>query len=166
MPYVDCQICSNSFYAKPSHLNLGWSKYCSVACRTQAQFLGKQISCSVCHKEIYRSPRQIRHSKSGNFFCGKTCQTKWKNSLRLAEKHPNWKNGQHSYRKRLMRTTEKQVCVVCGIKDIRILVAHHIDHNRENNVPSNLTWVCLNCHHLIHHDQDFENALKMKVQTK
>jgi len=62
-----------------------------------------------------------------------------------------------------MRTEERQICVGCGMRDIRILAVHHLDHNRENNDPSNLTWVCFNCHHLIHHDINFENTLKSRI---
>lgn len=164
MPIVQCKICESDFYIKPSHQKLGWGKYCSIACRTKAQFLGKNVECTICGAICYKSPSRILHSKSGKFFCSKTCQTKWRNSVFSEQQHPNWSNGIHVYRKILLRSNIKQICFSCNIEDIRVLVTHHIDHNRENNNISNLCWVCHNCHYLIHLDKNFEDKFKRKLK--
>ncbi|MHA1267983.1 MAG: HNH endonuclease [Candidatus Helarchaeota archaeon] len=39
---------------------------------------------------------------------------------------------------------------MCGIVDDRVLAVHHIDSNRRNNSPGNLTWLRRNCHYLVH----------------
>lgn len=75
MPQVNCKICEKEFYIKPSHQIRGWGKYCSIKCRSNAQLLGKAVLCSTCNKEIYRSPKLLVRSKSGKFFCSKSCQT-------------------------------------------------------------------------------------------
>ncbi|MBI1863746.1 HNH endonuclease [Candidatus Woesebacteria bacterium] len=62
----------------------------------------------------------------------------------------------------MLRNGKKPICVVCGLEDERILNVHHIDRNRQNNKLSNLVWVCMNCHYLIHHDIEFEKLLKTK----
>lgn len=160
-----CQLCRNSFYVKPSHQKLGWGKYCSVQCRNKARLEGKRVKCAVCRKELYRSLAQIKHSKSGSFFCSKSCQTKWRNHYFIEEKHPNWQSGINAYRKILLRTGKVPACIACGVDDIRVLAVHHLDHNRKNNTKSNLSWVCLNCHYLIHHDEDFELNFKKKIQS-
>ncbi|MBI4281264.1 HNH endonuclease [Candidatus Uhrbacteria bacterium] len=36
------------------------------------------------------------------------------------------------------------------MKNNRVLLVHHIDENRKNNVLSNLVWLCRNCHFLVH----------------
>lgn len=164
MPIVECRICNNPFYIKPSHQKLGWGKFCSAVCRAKGQLNGKKFNCSLCGKEIYRSKSKESHSKSGNFFCNKSCQIKWKNALSVENEHPNWLNGISAYRDILIRSDKEQTCSLCGLKDQRVLAAHHLDHNRKNNVVSNLIWLCFNCHHLLHQDKEIENDLKKKLK--
>lgn len=159
MSIVYCQICNKKFYVKPSHQRLGWGKYCSIKCRNKSQLKGKLISCLICGKKVYKSPAKMRHSKSGNYFCSKSCQTQWRNSYFIEEKHPNWLGGSESYREIMKRRNVKQICTLCKFEDERALVVHHLDHNRDNNNPSNLVWLCLNCHYLVHHDLNLEENL-------
>ncbi len=159
MPYVNCKICEKEFYAKPNHLKRGWGKYCSIPCRTKSQFKGKTIKCFNCGKRIYRSLGQLRRSKSGKFFCNKSCQACWRNKYFVGEKHANWKSGISTYRNILERNGRKPFCALCKINDKRILTAHHKDRNRNNNKLSNLVWLCLNCHCLVHHDKDLDKKI-------
>ena len=152
MPIVTCKKCSKSFYVKPSHLKLGWGKYCSKTCRTKSQLNGKKVKCFVCTKQIYRSGSSLAHSKSKKYFCSRKCQTLWRNSIYIESRSSNWINGTHSYRKIMFRRDLVTRCNRCGIKDERVLIVHHIDHNRRNNNISNLKCLCLNCHYLTHHD--------------
>lgn len=162
MPIVQCKICSKDFYIKPSHQKLGWGKYCSIHCRSVAQFNGKKVKCFVCNNEIYRSDEQLRNSKSGKYFCSKKCQTLWRNSIYIEDRGANWINGISSYRKMMQRRDLIDNCIICNISDRRILVIHHKDHNRKNNNISNLVCVCLNCHFLIHHNKVVDDKLKIK----
>lgn len=163
MPIAECQVCHRGFYVKPSQQKLGGGKYCSTICRSKAQLNGKYFACLVCHQPVYRSLRQIKHSKSGNFFCSKSCQTKWRNSFYIAQLHPNWTTGINAYRKILIRNGQRPICANCGIEDKRILSVHHLDHDRKNNSIKNLVWLCFNCHFLVHHDHNFELNLKRKI---
>ena len=46
----------------------------------------------MCKQEVYRTPGDIRESKSGKFFCSKTCQTNWRNTnVFVGVNHKNWK---------------------------------------------------------------------------
>lgn len=157
MPIIICNICENEFYVKPSHIKLGWGKYCSIECRTKAQFRGKNFLCNVCGKEIYRALSKIKHSQSGNFFCSKKCQTLWRNKYYTEEKSSNWKNGIRVYRQILERSGVTKECIFCKINNPKVLAVHHLDHNRNNNLVSNLVWLCFNCHFLVHHDKKFES---------
>lgn len=56
------------------------------------------------------------------------------------------------YRKILTRIKKPMSCVLCKIKDKRVLAAHHVDGNHRNNHENNLSWLCHNCHHLVHRD--------------
>lgn len=151
MPQVKCHFCTNDFYAKPSWLKNGYGKYCSIKCRSEAQRNGNKFNCFICNKEVYRSIKGQRTSKSGKFFCSKSCQTIWRNSvLYTGVNHPNWINGESSYRDKMIRSKQLQICSRCNLNDFRILAVHHKDRDRKNNDLSNLIWLCHNCHFLVH----------------
>ncbi len=153
MTFRNCKICNAEFYVKPSHIERGWGKFCSKECQNKGQLSGGLTHCFTCRKQIYRSSAQVRHSKSRRFFCGKSCQTIWRNSgVFIGEAHGNWKGGESVYREILLKADRPKKCERCGIGDLRILSVHHVDKNRKNNRLDNLVWLCFNCHHLIHHD--------------
>lgn len=156
MPQVKCKICNKEFYVKPNHLKLGWGKYCSRKCASLSRRKGQYVICDICGKKIWKMPKDIRGSKSGKFFCGKSCQTKWRNGVYSGENHYLWQGGECVYREKLIKSGRKIVCKKCGLTDKRVIIAHHIDKNRKNTNLSNLVWLCRNCHHLAHnHNEDF-----------
>jgi hypothetical protein len=159
MPYVDCKICSSKLYVKPFHQKKGWGKYCSKKCQNLGQKTGRTVLCKQCGKEVWRMHTEIEHSLSGHFFCNKSCQTKWRNVLFSGPWHPSWKNGIRAYRNILLREKIPVICKLCGLEDCRILVVHHIDKNRKNNNPANLSWLCHNCHFLVHHFEQEKQKL-------
>ena len=155
MPQVLCAVCSGEFYAKPSWLSRGWGKYCSRTCRNASQRNGESFACHKCGKEVYRAKKHQERSKSGKYFCSKSCQTLWRNSeVHVANNHPNWTNGLGSYRARLKRASVEKMCAKCLTVDDRVLAVHHKDKDRTNNALSNLMWLCHNCHYLVHHYDD------------
>ena len=163
MPNVKCLICETDFYVKPSHQRYGWGKYCSLICRNKSQLKGKQVHCFICNKQVYRSPKDIKSSDSGKFFCSKSCQTIWRNTILFTgENHVNWKYGKSAYRKILKNSGILQVCKLCKTEDERVLIVHHLDKNRNNNNVSNLTWLCLNCHYLVHNYSEELKILRDK----
>ena len=154
--------CKSSFYVKPNHQKKGWGKYCSILCRAKAQVKGKIILCAICNKQVYRSPKEIRSSESGKFFCSKSCQTIWRNTILYSgENHFNWKYGESAYRRILRAAGYKEICKLCNTDDKRILIVHHRDKNRKNNKVSNLIWLCHNCHYLVHHFVEEQNKLNV-----
>ncbi len=149
-----CSQCDKEFTIKPSRLKDGYKKYCSRACAHASARLGKMVSCHACKTTVYKSLKALKGSKSGTFFCTKSCQTKWRNHEHQGEKHANWKGGKHAYRRIMKQSNKPQICGRCETADTRILAVHHLDHNRSNNTLENLVWLCHNCHHLIHHYPD------------
>lgn len=160
MPIVNCKICSKEFYIKPNRLKRGWGKYCSNKCSYEGQKTGGLFVCQTCGKQVYRGLKNQARSQSGKYFCNKTCQTRWRNSIYVGKNHSNWRGGTGSYRDILRRTKATQICARCKNNDRRVLIVHHIDRNRSNNAVSNLTWMCHNCHFLVHH---YENEAKKFV---
>lgn len=73
------------------------------------------------------------------------------------EKHPNWRGGTGNLPysvgftrkfKRLIRERDNFTCQRCGITQTeygRTLQVHHLDHNKDNNDPSNLATACGKC---------------------
>lgn len=164
MTIVNCKKCKKEFYAKPSWLKKGWGKYCSPKCHHEGLKKGEFVACSICNKKIWRKPRQLKHSKSGKYFCSKSCQTLWRNTIVfVGENHPNWKNGETIYRQILKRSKRKQLCILCKNTDKRVLAVHHLDKNRKNVKLENLIWLCWNCHFLVHHDKDTKKRLMAAV---
>ncbi|KKP93137.1 MAG: hypothetical protein UR98_C0009G0015 [Parcubacteria group bacterium GW2011_GWA1_36_12] len=151
MPIVNCEKCKKEFYAKPSWLKIGWGKYCSPKCHHEGLKRGKFIACFICGKKTWKAPKQISHSKSGKFFCSKSCQTLWRNKEFRGVRHHNWKGGENILHKSLLIENHvKPVCKLCSCKDERVLAVHHLDKNRKNNNVKNLIFLCQNCHHLVH----------------
>jgi len=146
-----CRLCGASFYAKPNWVRRGYGKYCSRDCFHQAQKTGTYIFCVRCGKKTWKTKREIKRSKTKTYFCSKNCMLEHWNRYRSGPKHPNWVSGKYvEYRNILSRKTKKPVCRRCYKEDKRVLLVHHLDHNRKNNVLSNLVWLCYNCHYLVH----------------
>ncbi len=124
---------------------------------------GKLVKCFLCQKEVFRTSSRIERSKSKKYFCSKSCQTKWRNTLYVDIKHLNWKDGRHAYQSVLNRHQIPAQCSHCGTKDKRILATHHIDENHFNNNVKNLAWMCHNCHYLVHHDKVEKKAFLSKI---
>lgn len=154
-----CKVCSRKFQVKPSHISRGWGKYCSRVCTAAGSKKGRETSCAVCGKKTYRTLRDLKRSESGYYFCGKSCQTLWRNQLYSGEKHSNFKHGTASYREKMKRSTVKKLCGLCKIADMRVLAVHHKDKNRRNNSIENLVYLCHNCHHLVHRYPQERNKL-------
>lgn len=163
MPIVKCELCKNKFYAKPSWLKRGHGKYCSAECQHKSFKKGKVVNCFICKKATYKAPRHIKRSKSKKYFCSKSCQTKWRNTVFIGPKHANWKGGEYAYKSVLSRHKIPKICRLCRTKDTRKLTVHHLDKNHKNNKLKNLVWLCHNCHFLVHHYNEEYNRLMVLV---
>ena len=152
MPIVKCKTCSKEFAVKLSNLKRGYGKFCSISCGRRGQRRGKVVPCFVCSKEVYRAPEKLSRVKSRRYFCGKSCQARWRNQEFIGPKHGNWIDGRDAYKSILNRHKVKKFCTLCKSIDSRVLAVHHVDRNRLNNNIDNLAWLCHNCHHLVHHD--------------
>lgn len=154
MPMVkQCLVCGKDFKTKLFFVKRGEGKYCSKECHHKGLKKGKEVLCAMCGIETYKSPKAILRSKSKKYFCGRSCQTKWRNTEFIGSKHANWQEGRYAYRSVLGRHKVPQICCLCKIRDFRVLAVHHIDKDRTNNDVKNLAWLCHNCHFLVHHHE-------------
>lgn len=161
MPLIKkCRNCSKEFRTKPFFVKNGGGKYCSRVCQYRSYKTGETIKCFLCGIEAYRPRKKLKNSKSGKYFCSKSCQTRWRNTLFIGKKHANWIDGRQAYKSVLSRNKVPPICRICRTHDRRVLVVHHIDKNRKNNIISNLTWLCHNCHHLVHYHAHEAEKLK------
>lgn len=104
------------------------------------------LPCSYCGKEIERTPSEINSSKTGLFYCDRTCGNLHKNKIREAS--GEWEDSKN-YRKKAY-DFYGHFCSIClWDEDDRILEVHHIDENRENNNLENLRILCPTCHRKI-----------------
>lgn len=163
MENVICEICKKKFKRKRSQILLAKKHYCSVICQTIGRRKGKIIECYICGRKVYKKNRDINNSKNNKYFCGVRCSNKWFGSINRGNNHSNWINGKSSYKDILKREGKLRICSFCGESDARVLAVHHIDQNRNNNSITNLSWLCHNCHFLIHNYSDelieFDNKL-------
>jgi len=146
-----CKYCNSKFKVKPWSIKRGWGIFCSRKCHYLGARKGRLVECDICKKKSYRSPTKLNHSKSGKFFCSKSCQTKWRNGEFVGSRHKLWKDGSSTYRDVIIKAGILKKCTLCHIGDRRVLAVHHKDQNRKNYNLDNLMWLCHNCHHRVHH---------------
>lgn len=151
---VGCKNCKKDFLVKPFFIKIGAGKYCSAKCKHEGSRTGTWLQCEGCQKNIYRTPKYLQASKSKKYFCGKSCQTIWRNKEYSGIRHAHYKHGMGSYRNILKRTGRKVECSLCKMTDERVIIVHHKDKDRLNNTSSNLIWICRNCHYVVHNYRD------------
>ncbi len=166
MDDVRCEVCKKQFKRKKSQVLLAKKHYCSVECQNLDRKKGKIIECNVCSKRVYKKNKDIINSKNGKFFCSIYCSNKWLGNKNRGQNHTNWINGKSSYKEILKRVDMPRVCNLCGERDERVLIVHHIDHNRDNNSIINLVWLCCNCHFLVHNHPTKLKKLDVKLDIK
>ena len=130
--YHNCEYCGEKFTREIRKNNS--KRFCNKECKLKYIKTGKYVKCNYCNKKIYRQLNEINKSKNGIFYCSRKCQDKSKTI-----------NGINNYRKRAFSKFNEKCCD-CGESRKYLLLVHHIDGNRENNILNNLEILCGNCH--------------------
>ena len=150
---IKCDYCGKEFERPTNRVNEfiknGWKQYCSDECRS----LSKKIKCTCAHcgKELWKTPSEIKRSKTGNVFCNRSCAASFNNSkFRTGKNNPNYKEGEGTRYTTIAYRTYALICTICGCNDPQMLEVHHIDRDRTNNAPDNLIVLCANHHTKLH----------------
>lgn len=131
--------------------------------------------CTYCNKEFIGNKNN----------CSKECLSKLRsfniqgnknpmfNSKRHGSLNPNWRNGisfeEYSEEfniqlKQLIKNRDNNCCQICGKENNKCinkkgiiygLQVHHINYNKNNNLPSNLISLCNKCHSKTNFNRDY-----------
>ncbi len=155
----NCKNCNLVFETRQSYINRGHGKFCSLRCSSQHHMRQKSIkhadncTCSTCGKTFYRTPSQLLLSKSGLYFCSRSCKDKAQRIDGMKELHPphyGTSDGSYRYREIAFESYE-QKCMDCGFDEHpEVLEIHHIDKDHGNANPKNLAVLCPTCHQVRH----------------
>lgn len=154
---VKCEYCGKEF-EKPTNkvnesLKNGWKLFCSDECHKKSKTKKIKCNCANCGKELFKTPAELKRSKTGNVFCNRSCACSYNNShFRSGENNPNWKGGKFngSEHCKIAYRNYKSFCAVCNCNDPDVLEVHHIDLNHKNNDLNNLIILCANHHSKVH----------------
>lgn len=124
----NCEICGNSFEVSLYHPD---QKHCTNKCSQKASRL-----------KAVADGRRVEQRK------------------RYLEKHGDKKRAHdlvlHNQRafgglKYQVLARDGNKCTTCKCADMKRLIIHHKDENKQNNVMENLTTLCRACHARVHH---------------
>lgn len=149
----NCKNCNKEFIPPTREVNRGFGHYCSRTCgktapRRVVRVVIPNCICSTCGAQIYKSPSKRKNSRSGLYFCSRSCKDKGQRlESNLPQIHPShYGKGEHNYREIASRHYDRK-CVKCGYCKIpEVLETHHKDRNTSNNHPENLEVLCPTCH--------------------
>lgn len=143
-----CENCSKSFTKRKQKGRT--PKFCSKECQSASHNV--ECKCCGCGKDFTKRKSTLSKSRSGLYFCSRSCKDKAQKIGGIKEIQPSHYGTatENNYRQKF--DEEELVCSRCGYKEFACSVEiHHIDHNRLNNEKSNLIPLCANCHSAYHH---------------
>ena len=158
---VKCRFCSNAFVTRADQP----AKYCSRSCGYEDKKRRVQLECAQCGKSFDRKIRHTKGSKSGLFFCTRTCKDEAQKLGGIKEiQPPHFGTASGEPRISIYRakfTEDDLACSRCGYKEFSSCVEiHHLDHDRSNNEKSNLIPLCCNCHQAYHRGRIDKTEIK------
>lgn len=148
----ECEQCGASHEVRKADLKRGHGRFCSRKCsavwnganRTKKK---SNVECAQCGTAFYKSESRKKLSKSGLFFCSRSCKDEAQRIGGTKEIMPAHYGAGGGYRTACFAHHEKK-CVVCG--EDKIVAVHHYDENHHNNDPANLVPLCPTHHQYVH----------------
>lgn len=148
-----CKFCNKEFQAPLKEHNRGKAHFCSQSCASSGKRTNHQhnLKCACCSATFYRAISKHANSKSGLFFCSRTCKDKGQSmQFGLVQIWPDHYGTTQNYRQIALKD-QPHKCNRCGYNEHpEILQVHHADRDRTNNSIQNLEVLCPNCHRVEH----------------
>lgn len=146
----ECLCCKKQFAASLKEHNRGNAKFCSKTCVYEARrkkviTRKPNVVCAHCGTKFYKSESKKKTSKSGLFFCTRSCKDEAQRFGGIREIMPS--HYGRNYRT-ICFAHHKKECIVCG--EDKIVTVHHYDEDHSNNDPSNLIPLCPTHHQYVH----------------
>ena len=140
-----CEKCGKEFTPKdqtPSHLERNPPRYCSKECGQTNRSNGALVSCTHCHKPLYRRKSYLAQTRLP--FCDHKCYGKWQ---KLHYRQSSYDLKEYKYQRRIALDRDDYTCQDCGITIYETrLNAHHIVERGPDQPPnhdaSNLVTLC------------------------
>mgnify|MGYP001563743315 CR=1 FL=1 len=126
--------------------------FCSKLCVAGSRQVRVEVPCGNCRKHTTRTRSKLLNSKSGLYFCSRSCKDTAQSIdgglAAIQPAHYGSAGGRYNYRNRALRRLPR-ACARCGYSESsRMLDVHHTDGNRRNGALSNLQVLCVWCHAL------------------
>lgn len=157
----NCDICANEYSVLTKELKRGQGFTCSRICGNKSksnklkQKIIPNVSCGNCNAPLYKNTSKLKNSKHGFYFCNRKCKDSVQKTGKIPEILPPHYGKCTSVTSAVYRSiafkAHPNECSRCSFSDVRILVVHHKDRNRLNNITNNLEIMCPNCHALEHY---------------
>ena len=155
---IVCEECGKEHFVRIRKNRHGQNfRFCSGQCATSNRFKDtrRNLICAWCKTPFVKHDSKLQNSKSGLFFCCRKCKDEAQKLGGIKEIQPphfGTASPLHTYRRIFVDNGGEFKCKRCGYDEFENCVeVHHIDHNRENNHPSNLMPLCCNCHNAYHY---------------
>jgi len=150
--YYECEQCGKEFIRRIGNKRHKRQKrFCSIGCSDYSRRNRVVVNCYACKKTIDKQKSKLKQSKHGIYFCSRKCKD-FSQSLRgdcVEIRPPHYGTGYHAYANPIGISIPCE-CIACKETRRYLLIVHHKDSNRKNNLNDNLEVLCWNCHALRH----------------
>lgn len=160
---IICDHCGSTFLKAINRVSD--KNYCTVECAHHARTNRVVVTCSGCHTDIQRARNELTKSKSGLYFCSRSCKDEAQRIGGIKEiQPPHYGTKTNRVYRDIAFTHYKPECVICGFD--KVIHVHHIDGNHTNDCPSNLIPLCPNHHGMAHMTLYEEEIYELIQQLK
>ena len=123
---VSCDLCGKEFEKEVRATNearkRGWKIFCSRTCYSKAKRTSQTVRCLTCGADVVVAASVVRKSKTGKFYCSKSCAARMRNLGRHRTEEEKKKISKALFGKRhnvglwqgLDRGGVVSTCCVCG----------------------------------------------------
>lgn len=146
---VRCNTCGTIFCTRIDQVR----KYCSKRCQHIGQERKTTFTCAQCGKQFSRKSSARGRSRSGFYFCSRTCKDQAQQIGGIKEIMPtHYGTGDRNEQYRKLFHPDELVCARCGYHEFACGIdIHHLDGNHKNNAKTNLLPLCSPCHRALHY---------------